>query len=62
MLRISQVCKLLGVCSTTLRNLERRAGLLITRDQAGHRRYSNTDLQILEQIFFRSTSQKGDQK
>ena len=52
MVRIHEACKSLGVSPSTLRNLERRTSLRITRDQAGHRRYSEEDILTIEGILF----------
>ncbi len=52
MMRIGEAAKTLGICPGTLRNIERRGVVSIARDQAGHRRFSEADLQVLGQIIF----------
>ena len=62
MMRIGEAAKALGICPGTLRNIERRGVVRVTRDQAGHRRFSEADLQVLEQILFsQSISTSSDE-
>ena len=56
MMRIGEAAKTLGICPGTLRNIEQRGVVSITRDQAGHRRFSEDDLLVLEKILFGQTT------
>ena len=51
-IRIREAAQTLGISPDKIRDLERQGRLTIPRDCAGHRRFSEEDLQVLEQIFF----------
>ena len=61
-MRIGKAAKALGVSADTIRRLERRGQITADRDWAGHRRFSEEDLQRLRLVLFRKTQLQAAQK
>lgn len=51
-IRIAEAAKRLGIHPETLRELERRGTILVRRDWAGHRVFSEDELKELETKLF----------
>ena len=54
LVRIAEFAKALGVSRDTIRRLERRGVISAKRDWAGHRRFTEADLDRIRAILFRS--------
>lgn len=50
--RIAEAAKRLGVHPNTLKNLERQGKIDVRRSWAGHRLFSEGDLEVLEEKLF----------
>jgi len=57
-MRIGELAKKLGVSPDTIRRLERRGVLVPDRDWAGHRRFSEADLERLRKELFQGRRDK----
>jgi DNA-binding transcriptional MerR regulator len=51
-MRIGEAARALGVCSDTLRRLERAGTFKISRDWRGARRFSDGDIKKLRRLLF----------
>jgi len=55
-IRIREAAQTLGISPDKIRDLERQGLLTIPRDCAGHRRFTEDDLLVLEKILFGQTT------
>ena len=61
-MRIGELAKRLGISRDTIRRLERRGLLAPKRDWAGHRRFTEADLERIRNVLFRERSATSERE